>query len=146
MKTRMLIFMSIFLLAVIFLFAEDVKKEISEKEVLKTLSGIQDVVSRRFYYKTFIRYPDGSYKSERSEHIEDRIISIEERRIDSNGDIWYKAIYEKVPKYELGKPSDLGNKWEYASDYTEFPTTVLAFFLSGSIIGSTQSPAAIYKA
>jgi cbb3-type cytochrome oxidase subunit 3 len=40
MKTRMLIFMSIFLLAVIFLFAEDVKKEISEKEVLKTLSGI----------------------------------------------------------------------------------------------------------
>jgi hypothetical protein len=39
MKTRTFIFMSIFLLAVTFLFAEDVKKEISDEEAVEMLSG-----------------------------------------------------------------------------------------------------------
>ncbi len=39
MKARTLIFMSIFLLAVTFLFAEDVKKEISDEDFMEAWSG-----------------------------------------------------------------------------------------------------------
>ena len=125
MKTRTLIFITIFLLTVIFLFADDVKKEISKEEIFKTMSGTWEVVSKYFLYKKIIWYPDGrteDYLTEESIPRKGRF-SITESWLDSNGIIWFKAVYIKESGgrfNELGKISDSGNTWELIWSFGEY--------------------------
>ncbi len=130
MKARTLIFMSIFLLAVTFLFAEDVKKEISDEDFMEAWSGtwINTDYGRSRSQKV-IYYSDGRWESYglvintiRGNWGESIIL---DKWLDSKGNIWYRehweSLYLSSKGYVMGKISNSGNTVETIWASESFP-------------------------
>jgi hypothetical protein len=130
MKTKTLIFMSIFLLAVTFLFAEDVKKEISDEDFMEAWSGTwintdygRSRPQKLIYYpdgrwETFVRVPNTLHDNWGKDIILDKWL-------DSEGNIWYRAHWESSyftsKGYAMGKISNSGNTLEVIWASESFP-------------------------
>jgi len=120
MKARMLIFMSIFLLAVTFLFAEDVKKEISDEDFMEAWSGtwINEDYGRSRSQKLI--YSDGRWEEytlvTNTIHGDWGEIIILDKWLDSKGNVWYREHWESShfgsKGYAMGKISNSGNTLE----------------------------------
>ena len=130
MRTRTLIFMSIFLLSVTFLLAEDVRKEISDEDFLEAWSGAWiNLDYGRSRPQKLIYYSDGrheSYKHETNEIHDDwgKIIFLE-KWLDSERNVWYREHWESSyftsKGYAMGKISNSGNTLEVIWASESFP-------------------------
>ena len=137
MKTRTFVSILILVLAVLIIVGSCVPgNEASAKEIniYKKLSGTwinkdYDGISEYFMGKYVIKrdgtydgYADTSYTSRTSFG---EIISIDEKWIDSEGNIWYKATTKSLvthrQNYELGKIYSSGNVWELTTLSYEHP-------------------------
>lgn len=132
MKSRMFLFMSIFLLSVTFSFAGGAKDKISEKDFWNALSGTwvntEYTGKWRYYEQKLIVYPDGKYEyypltTDTNPSRQGYYFTFTEAWIDSEGVIWYKGEFQgRGTFYVLGKISESGNTWESIADGVEKPT------------------------
>ena len=118
MKARTLIYMSIFLLAVSFLFAEDVKKEISDEDFIEAWSGTWinlDYGESRPQKKIY--HPDGTWDNYSLDNYLRKYnwgkTIILDKWLDSEGNVWYRehweSLYLNSKGYAMGKISNSGN-------------------------------------
>ena len=132
MKTRMFVSILILVLAVLIIAGNEASAE--EIDIYKKLSGTwinedYNRISSHFMGKYVIKrdgtydgYADTSYTSRTSFG---EIISIDEKWIDSEGNIWYKSTTKSLvfhdQNYELGKIHSSGNVWELTTLSYEHP-------------------------
>ena len=136
MRTRALMYLSILLLVVTLLVAEDVKKEISETEFFEVFSGTwinEDYPGGVYYQQKIINYSDGMWEeydfiTDDEEYVHYGKYTMDDMWVDSNGDIWFKAQWECLlhgSKYFLlGKISNSGTVWEYVYQVSRYPTEI----------------------
>jgi hypothetical protein len=135
MKTRTLIYVSILFLAAILLFAEDVKRSISETEFFEVFSGTwvnEDYSGVGDFEQKLVLYPDGRWETY-------LLLTDDQRRcygkytmdamwVDSNGDVWFKSRWEcfvcKWKFFVLGKISNSGTVSEHVSQGSRYPTEI----------------------
>jgi hypothetical protein len=135
MKTRTLIYVIILFSAVTLLFAEDVKRTISETEFFEIFSGTwvnEDYLGGAYYQQKIINYSDGRW--ELYDFIPDKEYdfygkyTMDDMWVDSNGDIWFKARWEfLVHGYKyflLGKISNSVTVLEIVYQESRYPTEI----------------------
>ena len=131
MKSRTLIFMSIFLLAVTFLFAEDVKKEISDEDFIEAWSGtwINLDYGKGSFAQKLIYYSDGIYDeyilvTDTMRYDWGKIIILD-KWLDSEGNVWCRTHWEGTlhggKGYQMVKISNSGNTLEVIWASESFP-------------------------
>ncbi len=131
MKTRMLIFIIIFLLSISFIFAEADKKKISEKDFWNALSGTwvntEYLGTYPWYEQKLIVHPDGKWEcypltTDTNPSRQGYYLTITEAWIDSEGILWGKSILKAgVTRYQLHKISGFGNTWEICEGSDAYP-------------------------
>ncbi len=132
MKTRTLILISIFLFSVTFIFAASDKDKISKKDCWNALSGTwvntEYLGTWPWQEQKVIVYPDGKFgyyplTTDTNPIREGNYFTLTEAWIDSEGVIWYKAIFKGPGTwYVLGKISESVNTWEWIADGINKPT------------------------
>ena len=135
MKTRTLIYVSILLVVVTLLFAEDVKNEISEMEFFEVFNGTwinEDFAGVVDFMQKYVHYPDGRWETYNLITGDQRGCygkhTIDVKWVDSNGDVWFKASTEcllhKEKFFVLGKISNSGTVLEQVSQRSKYPTEI----------------------
>ena len=135
MKTRTLIYVSILFSAVTLLFAEDVKRTISETEFFEVFRGTwinEDYLGETGYRQKWVLSPDGRWENY-------NLITDDQRGcygryimdvmwVDSNGDVWFKASMEclvhESKYFVLGKISNSGTVLEQVFQAGRYPTEI----------------------
>jgi hypothetical protein len=129
-KSMTLILVMFFFFTAYFIFADDVKNAISEKEFFQVFSGTwinEDYNGSTYEPQKFVHYSDGKW--ERYLFLNDDISkcygtnTIIDTWTDSNGDYWCTANMEctkhNVKSYTMRKISDSGNTHEMLLNYVE---------------------------
>jgi len=135
MKTRTLIYVSILFSAVTLLFAEDVKRSISETEFFEVFSGTwvnEDYLGVSYYRQKIINYSDGRWEEydfiTDDEYFHYGKYTMDNMWVDSNGDIWFKARWECLvhgSKYFVfGRISNSGKVLEIVYQGSRYPTEI----------------------
>ena len=130
MKSVISILVMVLFFTASFIFADDVKNAISEKEFLQVFSGTwvnEDNRGSTYQPQKFVHYSDGKW--ERYSFLNVDIIehygknTITETWTDSNGDYWCTANMECIPhnvtSYTMKKISNSGNTYEMLLNYLE---------------------------
>ena len=134
MKTRTLIYVSILFSAVTLLFAEDVKRTISETEFFEIFSGTwvnEDYSGVIYWRQKIINYSDGRWeeynfiKDDQPDHYGK--YTMDDIWMDSVGDIWFKAHWECLVHgkyFLLGKISNSSTVLENVLQESRYPTEI----------------------
>ena len=140
MKTRTLILVFIIMAFLIIAgsCAAGKKASTTEIDIYKELSGTwinkdYDDPPGSWPIAKYVIERDGTFdayadSSSTSRTYFGEIIAIEEKWIDSEGNIWYKLttenLVEKIQLYELGKIHSSGTVWEYISSSIDYPNEI----------------------
>ena len=134
MKSVTLILVMVLLFTASFIFADDVKKAISEKEFLEVFTGTwvnKDhggyFEPQKVVYLSEKKWEEYSFlNDDQAEHYGP--YTIEEMWMDSNGDIWFKVRLECVAHkgllLTLGKISNSGKALDKVWQTNRFPTEI----------------------
>jgi len=113
------------------MFAEDVKKKISEKDFWNTLSGTwvntEYLGTYPWFEQKVIVCPDGKWicyglKTDTNPYRQGYYLTVTETWTDSEGVIWCKSTAEEgATRYQLHKISDSGKTWEFCDGPDTYP-------------------------
>jgi beta-lactamase regulating signal transducer with metallopeptidase domain len=116
------------------MFAEDVKKKISEKDFWTALSGTwvntEYLGTYAWFEQKVIVCPDGKWEcyhliTDTSPSRQGYYLTVTETWTDSEGAIWCKTTEEAgATRYQLHKISDSGNTWEVCDGPDTYPVEV----------------------
>jgi beta-lactamase regulating signal transducer with metallopeptidase domain len=116
------------------MFADDLKKKISEKDFWNAVSGTwvntEYLGTYSWFEQKIIIYPDGKWEcyqltTDTDPSRQGYYFSVTETWTDSEGVIWCKTTENiGATVYQLHKISDSGNAWETVSDPDTYPTDV----------------------
>jgi beta-lactamase regulating signal transducer with metallopeptidase domain len=114
------------------MFAEDVRKKISEKDFWNTLSGTwvntEYIGTYAWFEQKVVIYPDGKWEcyhltTDTNPSRQGYYLPVTEAWTDSEGVIWGKSTEEAgATRYQLHRISDSGNTWEVCDGPDTYPT------------------------
>ena len=114
------------------MFAEDVKKKISEKEFWNALGGTwvntEYLGTYAWFEQKVIIYPDGKWEcyhltTDTNPSRQGYYLNVTEAWTDSEGIIWCKTTEEAgATRYQLHKISDSGNTGKFCDGPDTYPT------------------------
>ena len=114
------------------IFAEDVKKKISEKDLWNSLSGTwvntEYIGAYAWFEQKVIIRPDGKWEcyqltTDTNPSRQGYYLTVTETWTDSDGNVWCKTTEEiGDTRYQLHKISDSGNTWEFLDAPDTYPS------------------------